>query len=619
MNVLVYSGPEALPNSLKYTLSTLRRLLRNTYTIQSVTSQVLKNQPWSISCALFVFPECKNVSSAPQWISSLDRYVESGGSVLCLSSGFALKPASVGGLRFKIAGSSLCPTYADPSDRPQSVNLHIAGEVVRDVFQSGQREFAGIEQQNGCRVLARYAGDEQVAAVECGSGKGRVMFWAPSLEFPVIEDPARSVFLTLSAPELEAAEQRRLRLLQLTLTGLGIQASFIETTPRPLPQFLVSQPTNSSAVSTVLNAIGVSVGGVIKDTNDTFHFHTLAEAEQVLQKARQEEVSEDPATWQPKHIIVCPDGALPEGTLTPIFDIPLFFRALSEARSRTGSNSSSNPWGFGDVLVYGEAVTSTQTMLDKNPHILSHLPVPLLSIASHQIAGRGRGSNSWISPAGCLQFSLLLRLPLSSFPANKLVFIQYLIALAMVEACRYPTVLGRQGEAVRIKWPNDLYAVTGEREEQKKKIGGILVSTSFSDGQIDIVIGCGLNVLNPPPILSLAQLQREGDAPPSMEKTAAAIMIKFEKMWSVFVSGKGDFTPFMDLYLERWLHSDQLVQLTTTTPPTYVRICGITSDHGLLRTLPERRGWDRGEEGFIDLQPDGNSFDLMSGLIKSKS
>ncbi|KAL0562811.1 biotin holocarboxylase synthetase, partial [Marasmius crinis-equi] len=221
-----------------------------------------------------------------------------------------------------------------------------------------------------------------------------------------------------------------------------------------------------------------------------------------------------------------------------------------------------------------------------NPRLLSGLPAPYLSLASHQIAGRGRGGNSWVSPAGCLQFSLLLRVPLSSFPANKLVFIQYLAALAIVEACREDIVLGKLGSAVRIKWPNDLYAVFGEGETEKRKIGGILT---------------------------------ESVAPLSMERTAAAIMAKFEKMWRVFVAGRGDFNPFMDLYLDRWLHSDQLVQLTTVSPPVQVRICGITLDHGLLRTLPERTGPGSGYQGFIDLQPDGNSFDLMAGLIKSKS
>ena len=67
-------------------------------------------------------------------------------------------------------------------------------------------------------------------------------------------------------------------------------------------------------------------------------------------------------------------------------------------------------------------------------------------------------------------------------------------------------------------------------------------------------------------------------------------------------------------------HRDQLVELTTVTPSQMVRIIGITSDFGMLRTMPERDGWAGGGDGsYIDLQPDGNSFDLMAGLIKAKT
>ncbi|KIJ30523.1 hypothetical protein M422DRAFT_53712 [Sphaerobolus stellatus SS14] len=126
--------------------------------------------------------------------------------------------------------------------------------------------------------------------------------------------------------------------------------------------------------------------------------------------------------------------------------------------------------------------------------------------------------------------------------------------------------------------------------------------------------GCGLNVLNPLPTASLSQLTAEKL---SMEKIVATIMTIFEKMWKTFVEYKGSFEPFMDLYLERWLHSDQLVTLTTVAPPLAVRVMGITSDYGLLRTVPEGRPAVPGE--FIDLQPDGNSFDMMAGLIKRKT
>jgi hypothetical protein len=50
-----------------------------------------------------------------------------------------------------------------------------------------------------------------------------------------------------------------------------------------------------------------------------------------------------------------------------------------------------------------------------------------------------------------------------------------------------------------------------------------------------------------------------------------------------------------------------------------VRILGITQNHGLLRTVPENAGWSVGEKDYVDLQPDGNSFDIMAGMIKAKT
>jgi len=239
----------------------------------------------------------------------------------------------------------------------------------------------------------------------------------------------------------------------------------------------------------------------------------------------------------------------------------------------------------------------------------------------------------WLSPYGCLQFSLALRIPIAKVPMNKLVFLQYLFSLAIVEACRDKTVLGNYGEAVKIKWPNDIYVVSGEGDRRElKKIGGVLVNTGIinKDSQI-VIVGCGLNVLCSPPMCSLLQL-----IPPEellelrMEKVAAMIMIKLEPLLDQWIGDGGSFESLTDLYLRRWLHSNEVVELTTVTPPQRVKIIGITPDFGLLRTLPVGQsdpsgygGWGYGGYGgsspFIDLQPDGNSFDIMAGLIKYKS
>lgn len=55
--------------------------------------------------------------------------------------------------------------------------------------------------------------------------------------------------------------------------------------------------------------------------------------------------------------------------------------------------------------------------------------------------------------------------------------------------------MGEAGKRVKLKWPNDIYALVdvtdedGRTREEKKKIGGILVSTNFNAGEVDVVIG----------------------------------------------------------------------------------------------------------------------------------
>ncbi|OJT09986.1 Biotin--protein ligase, partial [Trametes pubescens] len=503
----------------------------------------------------------------------------------------------------------------------------------------GKADFTDVTRSDGLSVLASYGPSDDActaAGIKTRIGDGAATFWSTHLEYSAREEIASSVLTkdsALTPAELVKAEDGRIHVLRDTLAGLGLtlpaQGSSVA---RPTAQVLTGAPWRPGVVLSVQEELEVpdlltvgEKGYEFKDSNDTFIVHGASAAADVLGVDQVKRYpSEDSATWNPKHIVFFEGRELPAREIVPRFDLEAYYAALKDARQEQECPASytNEGWGMGEALLYGEVVTSTQTMLDKNIRLLSSLPVPILSLASSQLTGSGRGGNVWLSPPGCLQFSLLLRAPLSVLPAQKIVFVQYLFALAVAEACRDPIVLGADGARVRIKWPNDIYAELPGTGEQRK-IGGILVNTSFGGGKVELVVGCGLNVLNPPPISSLAQLLPPGsERHPSMERTLAAIMARFERMWTSLVAARGSFAPFMDLYLDRWLHSDQLVTLTTVTPPRKVRIVGITPEHGLLRTLPERDGWGGGAgQGveYIDLQPDGNSFDLMAGLIKTKT
>lgn len=66
-----------------------------------------------------------------------------------------------------------------------------------------------------------------------------------------------------------------------------------------------------------------------------------------------------------------------------------------------------------------------------------------------------------------------------------------------MKACRDDKLLGSEkGKNVKLKWPNDIYIDLGgsskagkAAEDGRRKVGGVLVNTSFGGGNVDIVIG----------------------------------------------------------------------------------------------------------------------------------
>jgi BirA family biotin operon repressor/biotin-[acetyl-CoA-carboxylase] ligase len=105
---------------------------------------------------------------------------------------------------------------------------------------------------------------------------------------------------------------------------------------------------------------------------------------------------------------------------------------------------------------------------------------PLLLVAEHQTAGRGRLGRAWVSARGdSLTFSLALALPQTLD----------LSGLSLTVGCAVADALEPDGEQIRLKWPNDLLLAGA-------KLGGILVETLPLPGtdQRGVVIGIGLNI-----------------------------------------------------------------------------------------------------------------------------
>ena len=134
----------------------------------------------------------------------------------------------------------------------------------------------------------------------------------------------------------------------------------------------------------------------------------------------------------------------------------------------------------------GVAVEVVPETGSTNADLLARAPdlsAPLLLIAEHQTAGRGRAGRSWLSePGHSLTFSLAWR-----FDAG----LRALTGLPLAVGTALAETLARLGQGVQLKWPNDLL-------KDGDKLAGILVETrTLPDGAAWAIVGIGVNLVMP--------------------------------------------------------------------------------------------------------------------------
>ena len=138
----------------------------------------------------------------------------------------------------------------------------------------------------------------------------------------------------------------------------------------------------------------------------------------------------------------------------------------------------------GYTLVRLDSVDSTNE--EAKRRAVAGEPDGTVVLASEQTRGRGRRGRGWVSPAGNLYCSLLLR-PEGDLETTMQMGFVTALALHGGLAARAP-----RGVAIACKWPNDVL-VDG------RKCAGILMETSGGAGRPDwLVIGFGINVASHP-------------------------------------------------------------------------------------------------------------------------
>ena len=273
-----------------------------------------------------------------------------------------------------------------------------------------------------------------------------------------------------------------------------------------------------------------------------------------------------------------------------VFDTELYFDLLSTRH-------------LGRLCLYAITVPSTFDLLPKKAPLIDGT----VAIADQQTTGKGRGGNVWLSPIGCAMFSAQLVIPVkSSVLGRRMPFLQHLAALAVVHG------LNRSNKdkdiELRLKWPNDIYLKTAA-EGDLVKIGGVLAMSLFSGSDAVFNIGVGFNLDNDSPTVSFNGLLKR-NVKMKKEEYFATVFNTFEELIDMMESGSE--AEVFSLYYKYWLHYGQTVHVLNSSGDRFGAVVDSIDEFGFLRVRNVT------SEQIITVQDDGNSFDMMHGLIAPK-
>lgn len=271
----------------------------------------------------------------------------------------------------------------------------------------------------------------------------------------------------------------------------------------------------------------------------------------------------------------------------PDFNNSLYFEKLTTKR-------------IGQALLH---IPVTTTTMDVIKSISDAIPgyEGIVVVANQQIHGKGRGGNEFIAPVGAAMFSFNCFLPSNCSLTHNPSFVQHIMAVAVADAVHI--LSGVQDFPFRIKWPNDFYF------NRSHKIGGLLASAKTRDDGIEFVIGVGVNVSNSKPTVCLNDMLPENaEKEFTCEEVIAESLNKFEEYLTMYEL-KGQ-TDFLKHYYEYWLHSREEVTLERENEKVIIR--GLDK-WGYLQVRSKKT-----PSKVFSVSDDGNTFDVMKGLIKMK-
>ncbi len=222
-------------------------------------------------------------------------------------------------------------------------------------------------------------------------------------------------------------------------------------------------------------------------------------------------------------------------------------------------------------------------------------PQGTAAVAAIQTAGRGRRGRQWISPAGNIYMSILLRPDLSPEAAPSLTLV-----MAMAVAAGVTEITGLPAQ---IKWPNDI--VMQDPEGQFRKVCGILTEMRVENAEIrDIVIGIGINVnqtvFSEEIRETASSLRLITGHSVSRSALTAAVWAHFERYCTLFLDHRG-FAPLREEYESVLANRGRHVRVLDPAQPYDGTALGI-DERGALLVRKEDGSICRIESGEVSVR-----------------
>jgi BirA family biotin operon repressor/biotin-[acetyl-CoA-carboxylase] ligase len=221
--------------------------------------------------------------------------------------------------------------------------------------------------------------------------------------------------------------------------------------------------------------------------------------------------------------------------------------------------SSTTDWGFGKEIMSFTEISSTQdyaiSIAETDPYCHG-----MVIISESQLSGRGRKGKRWISPAGGLWFSVIIKSNLRAFYS---VYFSYAMSLAVCE-----TLANNFSLHAFVKWPNDVLI-------KGKKVAGVLISSAIHGDDLEYcVVGAGINLNSRPKGLigSTSIIEHTSRLVIAIEPVLASVLVLFDNYCNKIRSGN------WELIKKRWKLRCPMIGKKIKAEVNGLQLDGVASD-----------------------------------------